>query len=493
MASKREREEFARLAAEAMGIKEEVKPVFTPLPGPQTMAYESEADELLFGGAAGGSKTALLIGLALNQHKHSIIFRREYPQLKGIIKDIQGFLGERKYSFNSMDKVFRFDGRLIELGACQWEDDVRKFQGRASDLRAFDELTNFSKNQYKFLSGWARTADPNQRVRVVCASNPPTTPEGYWVKEYWGAWLGDKPRAAPGELLWYATIDGKEEEFETGEPVEFKGDLIYPKSRTFIPARITDNPYLMKTGYMSTLQSLPEPLRSKMLYGDFSMEMEDDFYQIIPTEWVKAAMERWKTQPAPTGPQISTGVDCSRGGKDKSTIAKFYPNWVAPILKYEGKEIKDGISLASKALFNSPNGIPIYVDVCGIGSSVYDSLIQLGSNAFPLNGGEKSDSYDRTGRIGFTNKRAEWHWMMREMLDPAYGSTLALPDDAELLADLTAPRYKFSNWKISVESKDETKRRLGGGRSPDCGEAVIYAVAASSILPVYSSTDGVLW
>ena len=47
---------------------------------PQQMAYESRADIMLFGGAAGGGKSALLIGLALTRHQRSIIYRRESKQ-----------------------------------------------------------------------------------------------------------------------------------------------------------------------------------------------------------------------------------------------------------------------------------------------------------------------------------------------------------------------------------------------------------------------------
>jgi hypothetical protein len=65
-------------------------------------------------------------------------------------------------------------------------------------------------------------------------------------------------------------------------------------SRTFIPSRVSDNPYLMGTGYMTQLQSLPEPLRSQMLYGDFHAGVQDDPWQVIPTAWVEAAMARWK-------------------------------------------------------------------------------------------------------------------------------------------------------------------------------------------------------
>ena len=60
---------------------------------------------------------------------------------------------------------------------------------------------------------------------------------------------------------------------------------------------------------------------------------------------------------------------------------------------------------------------------------------------------------------------------MRECLDPVHGEDLALPPDAELLADLCAPRYRLTASGILLEAKEEVVRRLG--RSPDAGDAVV--------------------
>ncbi|MHC5826572.1 MAG: hypothetical protein ACYT04_64585, partial [Nostoc sp.] len=108
-----------------------------------------------------------------------------------------------------------------------------------------DEITHFSKSKFKFLTGWLRTDDPNQKCRVVCTGNPPTSAEGRWVIEYWGPWLDPKhPNpAVPGELRWFATLDGKDVEVKEGVPFEYtdsegKTETIAPRSRTFIPAKI---------------------------------------------------------------------------------------------------------------------------------------------------------------------------------------------------------------------------------------------------------------
>ncbi|NJN87932.1 MAG: hypothetical protein HC881_18595 [Leptolyngbyaceae cyanobacterium SL_7_1] len=80
---------------------------------------------------------------------------------------------------------------------------------------------------------------------------------------------------------------------------------------------------------------------------------------------------------------------------------------------------------------------------------------------------------DRSGQLGFANKRAESYWRLRELLDPAYGATLALPPDPKVLADLTAPRWKLTLQGILLESKDDIRGRLG--RSPDLGDAIVMA------------------
>jgi hypothetical protein len=61
-------------------------PLSTPLPGPQTLAYHTPADELFYGGAAGGGKTDLLLCLAATVHQNGLILRRESTQLQELIQ-----------------------------------------------------------------------------------------------------------------------------------------------------------------------------------------------------------------------------------------------------------------------------------------------------------------------------------------------------------------------------------------------------------------------
>lgn len=449
-------------------------PVWTPLPGPQTLAYECQADELFFGGAAGGGKTDVLIGLASTAHWRSIIFRREFPQLRDIIERTRDLLGPQA-KYNHQEHIWRWpNGRLLEFGAVQYESTVSGFQGRAHDLKSFDELPQLTERQYRFLIGWNRTTRPGQRTRVVGAGNPPTDSDGEWVIVRWGPWLdGQHPHPAePGELRWYAIIEGKDTPVEDGRPFEYKGETIQPKSRTFIPARVQDNPYLMAQGYVATLQAMPEPLRSQMLYGDFGVGLGSDPWQIIPTEWVRLAQQRWETQPQPDLPMTALGVDVARGGADQTVIAPRYGHWYAPIQTYPGSQTPDGHVVAA-LIAQAVTGDPVVnLDVVGIGASPYDALPE-GIRKHGVNFGAGSDVKDKTGRFGFSNLRAESWWRMREALDPLSGDHIALPPDPELRADLCAPRWRPVARGIQVESKEDVIKRIG--RSPDKGDAVVLA------------------
>lgn len=449
------------------------------MPGPQVAAYLSPADELFYGGQAGGGKTDLLLGLALTAHRKAIFFRREFPQLKDVVLRSHELLANTGARFNSNTGLWKRipGGRILELGSCQHEKDVRKYQGRPHDLLAFDEVAHFAEIQFRFLKAWARTTDPDQRVRIVTAGNPPATPEGRWIVQYWAPWLDEKHGnpALPGELRWFARIDDEDVEVESDKPIEHKGETIQPKSRTFIPARLSDNPYLASTGYEAILQGLREPLRSQLLYGDFTIGVTDDPWQIIPTSWVRLAQERWRNRERPDGPMTALGADIARGGKDQMVMAPRWGNYFGELIKHPGVTVNDGPKAAAlmvKAV-GADKGTPINMDIIAVGTSPYDILVSQGFAVWGINFGEKSWATDKTHRLQMRNLRAEAYWSMMEALDPHDGDDLALPDDPELLADLTAPRWKVSTQGVQVESKEDIVKRLR--RSPDCGDAVVMA------------------
>lgn len=452
-------------------------PLWVPQPGPQTMAMQSMADVVFYGGSAGGGKTDLLLGVALTQQEHSIIFRREAVQLIGIEERMTKILGSRK-GYNSQDGVWRLPGkRVLELGSVKEPGDWVKYQGRPHDAKLFDEICHFLESQFRTLIGWKRTDNPNVRQRVICAGNPPTSSEGEWVIRYFAPWLDPMhpSPAKPGELRWFVT-DAKGEDMEVPgpDPVMVGEELMTPQSRTFIPSSVDDNLFLSTTGYKATLQALPEPLRSQMLRGDFQAGRSDPVWQLIPTEWIKAAQARWK-EDGGQGPMTAFGFDPARGGIDKSSAARRHGNWFDRIVTIPGVVTNDGPKAAGFVVPLVRNGAPIAIDAIGIGTSAYDFLKGLNLRVVPVVASEGSTGRDSTGVLRFKNKRAEMYWRLREALDPTSDDQIALPPDQELLGDLSAVRYKVVQMGeklagIQIRDKDEIREVLG--RSPDKGDSV---------------------
>ena len=146
---------------------------------PQVEAYESKADLLLYGGAAGGGKTDLIIGLAL-AHQRSVIFSRFYRDLNGIEQRLMKLLGSRT-GYNGTDMVLDLPGCLIEFGALERPGSELTWQGREHDFIGFDEGAQLDESKVLFVMSWLRGAEGQPR-RVVIASNPPIGRQGEWLR-----------------------------------------------------------------------------------------------------------------------------------------------------------------------------------------------------------------------------------------------------------------------------------------------------------------------
>jgi hypothetical protein len=185
---------------------------WSPNPGPQAQAFACKADELFYGGQAGGGKTDLGLGLALTAHKRSLILRRINKDAVKLVERVAQILGHRD-GYNGQFQRWKLGDKLIEFAGCEHEDDKHRFKGDPHDLIYIDEGTDFLQSQYRFVIGWNRSPNPRQRCRVVVGSNPPTTSEGLWVIKHWAPWLDPlHPRPAkPGELRWFTTGEDGED------------------------------------------------------------------------------------------------------------------------------------------------------------------------------------------------------------------------------------------------------------------------------------------
>lgn len=468
----------AALTKEVMAATGHMK--FLPNAGPQTEAYYCKADVLFYGGAGGGGKSALGIGLAINEHKRSVLARRQYTDLGEMIDQAIRFNGTRDgFNGSAPPKLRTKDGRLLEFIAAAKLGDEQHRQGQPMDLLYVDEAAHFLEEQIRFWMGWLRTTEPGQRCRVVLGSNPPLSSEGQWLIAMFAPWLDPThPNPAkPGELRWYVTdAEGKDKEVPGPELVRIGAKMVQPQSRTFIPAALKDNPYLAGSGYEARLDALQEPLRSAIRDGNFMAAREDDQWQVIPTAWVLQAQKRWTPTPPMNAPMCSLGVDVAQGGSAQTVLAPRFDWWFGDLITVPGKDTPLGTDVAALIFKHRRNDAQTVIDVGGgFGLGAFEHLKLNRIPVVGYNGAHTSNGRTKDGRLAFYNKRAESWWRLREALDPDQpnGSPIALPYDSELVADLTAVRYEVTPRGIKCEDKDEVVKRLG--RSPDKGDSVVMA------------------
>ena len=452
-----------------------------PQIGPQTECFFSPADVTLFGGEAGGGKSSMGIGLALTAHKRSLLLREQYVELDFLIEETLRFNGTRAgFNGSNPPSLRTTDGRFLQFAGGD-PDKVMGWMGTPFDYKFFDEAVNFQEKVIRFHIGWLRSAEPSQRTRVLLASNPPISSKGDWIIPMFGPWLDiTHPNPAkPGELRWFATDpDGNDFEVPGPELYQFPGQEkpVRPMSRTFIRSRLADNRYYADSGYDAKLDAMPEPMRSAFRDGNFMASRADQEHQVIPTDWIIQANKRWRKE-IPDVTMTAIAADVGAGGIDRVVLSARYGEWYAPLVTVAGKDAPDGSAQAALIVKHRRDMCGIVVDVGGgYGGDCIGRLKanQIEATKFDGSAGSSARAKDGSGRV-FINRRAEAWWRFREALNPDQpgGSLVALPDDPELRAELSAVQYIPDISKIQIESKIDVKKRLG--RSPDKADAVVMA------------------
>lgn len=506
--SSAERKELERLAKPYLD-----KP-WLPQPGPQSDAYHTLADETLYGGAAGGGKSDLLLGLATTAHLKSVIFRRQSTDLETMWARFTDITAGRIVKSDANKKRARTnDGRVIEFGHLEKPGSEKAHQGRDRDLYGFDEAAQMDEWKVAFVIQWLRSTTQGQRKRIVFATNPPIpefdpktgqlldTGTGQWLMDWFAPWLDNSAPwpAKPGELRWcymktegnrmttvwvdgpggYSVATGEAVPSYTEEDVA-QGRVTVAKSRTFIKSLLKDNAFLTGTGYAERLSTTPEPMRSLLLTGSFTVKGEDHPMQVIPTAFVLAAQERWKARTAAGEHkrlrQLVLFGDVAQGGADTSVLASLLEtDYFEENVAQPGRLTPTGKEVVTMILNARRDASLIGLDgTGGWGGSTRDLLDVLHQiTAEMLISSAGSMEWTKDLRYKFGNIRSEFWWMFREALDPKSGYEICLPPSTRLLTQLTAPLFYYRGNTIFIESKDELRTRIGS--STDDADAVLGA------------------
>jgi phage terminase large subunit len=233
------------LVAQLRGQGERV--LFVPLPR-QVDFFECPAPYVLFGGAAGGSKSKALRQYAYQECLRVtgfrvLLLRRTYGELEQThLRDAE--LEAPQFGAQPVPSanLVRFpNGSVIQFGHCQTTGDAARYLSAEYDLILFDELVTFEEQQFLLIGSRARTNKPGVIPRVLAGTNP-GGPQSHWVRSR----FMDK------------TVD-------TDTYPDYR-----PEDYVYLPSRLEDNPYL-DASYERKLLALPPELRRAYRDGDWDI------------------------------------------------------------------------------------------------------------------------------------------------------------------------------------------------------------------------------
>lgn len=236
------------------------KIIWKPQPKQAFMLSRAE-DEGFYGGAAGGGKSDYLVIEAVRQYRipyyRGLILRKTVPELEQLIERAKNYYKaiSPKVEFNGTKHTFLFpSGAKIQFGSLFRSADKFKYQGLQYDFIGFDELTQFTYDEYSYLKSRNRGNGPDTKVYIRATGNPGGVGHG-WVKQEFVT------AGKPGDTVWEKKIvktpDGDVEKFW--------------KSKIFVPSRVFDNKILLNNDrdYLKRLADLPEADRNALLYGSW--------------------------------------------------------------------------------------------------------------------------------------------------------------------------------------------------------------------------------
>ena len=310
MSSKRKPKPPSKLEDDPLGLRL----LYSPhVPHPRQHAFllldDMGVEEAFYGGAGGGGKSDALLMAALRYVDvpgySALILRKTFNELAlpgAIMSRAQEWLANTDARWNSQDHRFTFpSGATLSFGYLDKKDDHLRYSGAEFQFIAFDELTHFSEDVYRFmftrLRKPAEPDNPLSRVplRMRSASNPGS--RGHeWVRR--------------------RLVKRQVKEVAEGEEPDPLDTEERAAARVYIPARIVDNPSVDQEAYERQLANADPYVRAQILDGDWDARppgkwvydhnhlaavfaLGDDFDQMLLDG----------TLPPPAGDLLTIGID----------------------------------------------------------------------------------------------------------------------------------------------------------------------------------------
>lgn len=380
--------------------------------------------EAFFGGAAGGGKSDALLMAALQYvtepNYAAIIFRKTFTDLKlpgALIDRSHQWLGQTDAMWNGNEHVWLFpSGAKLQFGYLESEFDMYRYQSSEFQFVGVDELTQWREEDYLYVgTRLRRLADSTIPLRVRCASNPGGlghlwVKDRFRIKEIDGHWIGTHPK------------------------------------RAYVPAGISDNPYLDRLSYRESLTELDPITREQLLNGNWDVCQDARFKK----SWARYYSRRgggndylyclgpdgrgkvWRASQCRCFSTMDPAASVREGPGDKDVWRNRQPSWTVistflltpdnhllflNVRRFR-KEIPDQMhELCDVYRTYNPEFICIEPDGLGIGT--FQTAVRLGLPIRPAKHRsvdklvQATDAINRMeqGRIWFPQDQAEHPWV----------------------------------------------------------------------------------
>jgi hypothetical protein len=266
-----------------------------PQAGPQEQFLSTPADIAGYGGGAGSGKTwaELLDPLRYISKVRgfgAVIFRRTTPQItsQGGLWDtaselypLVGGIPNR----SELKWVFPPFGNAIKFSHLEYDKHVYDYQGAQIPLIEFDELTHFTEMQFWYLISRNRSVcGVRPYIRATCNPDPDS-----WVAKFFSWWIdpesGYPIEERSGILRWFVRVNNTLVWADTKDELLTIHPNISPRSVTFIPAKLSDNPALTTKdpNYLANLMALPHVNKMRLLYGNWNFRAQSG--DVFKREW----------------------------------------------------------------------------------------------------------------------------------------------------------------------------------------------------------------
>ena len=200
------------------------------------------------------------------------------------------------------------------------------------------------------------------------------------------------------------------------------------------------------------------PVYQARVLGEFPETSED---MLISLKLIEDAIGR-KVKEDQLIPR-EMGIDVARFGSDKNVFTERNGSKATILLK-TSKEDTMKTSGRANRFIKDRNIERVKVDSIGVGAGVSDKLREdFGDMIIDVNAGGKANNSER-----YLNIRAEMYDGLKQRF---IDKDISIPDDDELVGELSDIKYKFnSRGQLQLESKEEMKKRRG--HSPDSADSL---------------------